>query len=136
MGPAPKRAIRHSWSADRYFGIEINLTFFDFLEIRTRPSSYSDHSTNFLKHSHLYKQRMPLKIQQTFSRFLTPHPPSFWHFSSLLFPLTFKMFWRLSPQKFLLCKRNILGFLSLRRAHSCKRQSICFHFLIFSINFV
>ena len=54
-GPAPKRAIRHSCNADRHFPstnwhklearpedswIEINLTFFDFLEIRTRPNSY------------------------------------------------------------------------------------------------
>ena len=62
MGSAPKRAIRHSWSADRHMKsadrqslsadwpkllarpldswIEINLTLFDFLEIRTRPNSY------------------------------------------------------------------------------------------------
>ena len=37
------------------FWIEINLTIFDFLEIRTRSSSYSDHSANFSKHSNLYK---------------------------------------------------------------------------------
>ena len=62
VGSAPKRAIRHSWSADRHMKsadrqslsadwpkllarpldswIEINLTLFDFLEIRTRPNSY------------------------------------------------------------------------------------------------
>ena len=62
VGSAPKRAIWHSWSADRHMKsadrqslsadwpkllarpldswIEINLTLFDFLEIRTRPNSY------------------------------------------------------------------------------------------------
>ena len=59
-----------SWSVDLHFSsvdwhkseawheefwIEINLTFFDFLEIRTRPNSYYDHSANFSKHSHPYK---------------------------------------------------------------------------------
>ena len=62
-GSAPKRAIRHFSSADwhkleakpEYTWIEINLTFFDFLEIRMRPSSYSDHLANFFKHSNPYK---------------------------------------------------------------------------------
>ena len=69
-GLAPKRAIRHSCSANQHFPspdwhklevrledswIEINLTLFDFLEIRTRPSSYSDDLANFSKHSHPYK---------------------------------------------------------------------------------
>ena len=54
-GSTPKKAIRYSWSANRHFSsvdwhkfeaqpkdfwIEINLTFFDFLEIRTRPNLY------------------------------------------------------------------------------------------------
>ena len=55
MGSAPKRAIRHSWSADQHMKsvdwpkllarpedswIEINLTLFNFLEIRTCPNLY------------------------------------------------------------------------------------------------
>ena len=54
-GLAPKRAIQHSWSVDRHMKsanwpkllalledswIEINLTPFSFLEIRTRSNSY------------------------------------------------------------------------------------------------
>ena len=54
-GLAPKRAIQHSWSVDRHMKsadwpkllaqledsrIEINLTLFNFLEIRMRPNSY------------------------------------------------------------------------------------------------
>ena len=55
IGLAPKKAIRHFWSADWHkcgprpegIWIEINLTFFNFLEVRMRPSLYSDHLTNF-----------------------------------------------------------------------------------------
>ena len=51
VGPAPKRAIRHFWSANWHkFGprpggtwIKIKHILFDFLEIRSRPNSYSDH---------------------------------------------------------------------------------------------
>ena len=83
---APKRAIKQSWSANWHFSsanqpkcgtwpkgfqIEINLPFYDFLEIKTRPNSYSNHLTNFSKHSHPYKQREPFKIQETFSHSLT-----------------------------------------------------------------
>ena len=54
-GPAPKRAIQHFWSANRHkFGpqpegtwIKLKQILFDFLEIRTHPSSYSDHLANF-----------------------------------------------------------------------------------------
>ena len=55
-GPAPKSAIRHFWSADHWHKhgpqpkgtwIEIKLILFDFLVIRMRLSSYSDHLANF-----------------------------------------------------------------------------------------
>ena len=115
-GPPPKRAIQHFPSADQHkcrarlegFWIEINLILFYFLEIRTCPSLYSDHIANFSNHSHPYKQRVLLKIQHTFSRFLTP--PPFLLFSSFLFSLMLKTFWRLLPKEFLFCKQNILGF--------------------------
>ena len=67
-GSAPKRAIRHSWSADHHMKsvdwpkllaqledswIEIYL----FLFFRDKDASQFvyDHSANFLKHSNLYK---------------------------------------------------------------------------------
>ena len=48
MSPAPKMSIQHSWSANWHklkvwpkdYWIEINLTLFVFLEIRTRPNLY------------------------------------------------------------------------------------------------
>ena len=98
--PAPKRAIRHFLSANWHkcnarpegSWIEINLTFFDFLEIRMHPSSYSNHLANFLN--------IPASINRgCLSKFNTLFHalwlPSFWLFSSFIFPLPSKTFWRL-----------------------------------------
>ena len=70
----------------------INLTFFDFLEIRTRPSSYSDHFAKF--------SNIPTSINRRglskFSTLFHAHwLSSFWLFSSSFFSLTLKTFWRL-----------------------------------------
>ena len=99
-GLAPKSARRHFWSAARHFssaewhkigprleGIWIKLKhiLFDFLEIRTHPSLYSDHLAIF--------SSLPTSINRCWiSKFRTGSKIS--PFSdSFLFPLTLKTFW-------------------------------------------
>ena len=100
---APKRAIQHSWSADRHSPsadwhkfearpkdplIEIKLIFFDFLEIRTRSNSYLIIQLIF--------QSIPTSINSgCLSKFRTlsdpPSPSSFWQFS-LEFSIPLRIF--------------------------------------------
>ena len=72
----------------------INLTFFDFLEIRTRPSSYSNHLAKFSNIPTSINRRGLSKFSTLFHALWLP---SFWLFSSFIFLPTLKTFWRLWP---------------------------------------
>ena len=95
-GPAPKRAIRHSCSANQHSPspdwhklevrledswIEINLTLFDFLEMRTHPNSYLILQLIFQSILTSINRGCLSKFRGLFLRFLTPPPPSYWIFS-------------------------------------------------------
>ena len=106
---APKRAIRHSWGADRHkkcadqhFSsanwhkleaqpkdsfIEISPTLFNFLEMRTHPNSY-------LIIQLIFRSIPTSIIRGCLSKFSTlSDPPLFWLFSSNFSnPLTLKTF--------------------------------------------
>ena len=107
-GLAPKRAIQHSWCVDRHMKsvdrhmksadwpkllalledsrIEINLTLFNFLEIRMRPNSYMIIQLIF--------RSIPTFINRgCLSKFSTLFDPPILSGSSLLFPLMIKTFW-------------------------------------------
>ena len=103
-GLAPKRAIWHSWGADRHFPsadwhknlarpedswIEISPIFFDFLEIMTCLNLYLIIQLIF--------QSFPTSINRgCLSKFSTSDPPSFWlFFFDFSISLTLKMFWKL-----------------------------------------
>ena len=115
-------ANRHFRSAEQHFpsaewhtfgpwpediGITLKDIIFNFLVIRTRPSSYSDHLSYFFEPSILYKQRLGLKIQHTFSRSqISPLSDSlFWYFLSyikeVLEALVLRIFF---------CKQGVLDF--------------------------
>ena len=122
-GPAPKKAIWHSWSTNWHkcrpqpqgTWIEINLILFDFLEIRTCLSSYFDHSTNFSNIPTSINRGLEDASQNSTHFFMLSDPPSLWLFSSFLFPFTLKTFRRLLPQEFIFCKQNIVGFKELNK---------------------
>ena len=117
-GPAPKRPIWHSWSADRHkcgarlegFWFKINLTFYDFLEIRTCPSSYSDHLANFSNIPASINRGCLSKFSRLFHAFW---PPLF--LASLFFSILsyIKDVMEALTLGISFCKQNILGFKEL-----------------------
>ena len=74
--------------------MKIKLILFDLLETRMHPSSYSDHLTNFSNIPAFINRGC---ISEFSTLFHTLWLPSFWLFSSSIFPLMLKMFWRLWP---------------------------------------
>ena len=69
--------------------MKIKLIIFDLLEIRTRPNSYSDHLANFSNIPASINRGCILEFSTLFH---TLWLPSFWLFSSSIFPLMLKTF--------------------------------------------
>ena len=89
-GPTPKRAIRHSWSADRHFlsadwhklkawprdsWIRIISTLFNFLEMRMHPNSYLTIQLIFRSIPTSINRGCLSKFSRLFHAFWPPTPP-------------------------------------------------------------
>ena len=115
-GPTPKRAIRHSWSADRHFlsadwhklkawprdsWIRIISTLFNFLEMRMHPNLYLTIQLIFRSIPTSINKWCLSKFNTLFYTFWPLPPPPLFSGSSLKKKkkntLTLKTFWRLSP---------------------------------------